>query len=83
MLPRSDILEKVYIVEFISTLSGFLMVDESVRTILFPAIKTTFHVRKLPFVLQVTSSSSPTLHTTALGDGDMTREPTGRNNPLI
>ena len=33
MLPSSDVLENVNIVEFIITLSGFLMVDESVRVI--------------------------------------------------
>jgi hypothetical protein len=76
MLPRSDVLEKVNIVEFTFTLSAFLMVDESVRVILSPEIKITFHVRKVPFVLHVTSSSSPMLHTAALGDGDTTMVPT-------
>ena len=31
VLPSSDVLEKVYIVEFTTTLSGFLIVDERVR----------------------------------------------------
>ena len=74
--PSSDILEKVNTVEFISTLSGYLIVDERVRVILSPAILyITFHVKKLRFVLQVTFSSSPTLHTAALGDGNMTIVP--------
>ena len=74
--PSSDILEKVNTVEFISTLSGNLMVVERVRVILSPTLLyITSHVKKLRFVLQVTSSSSPTLHTAALGDGNMTIVP--------
>ena len=47
------------------------MVDESVRVIRFPAMNFTFHVKKLALVLHVISRVSLTLHTTALGDGDM------------
>ena len=76
VLPSSDVLKKVNSVEFTTTTSGFLIVDERVRVIrpiesdpLFVSV----HVRKWSDVVHVTSRLSSTWHTAALGDGDMAK----------
>ena len=77
MLPNSDVLEKVNImVEFITTISGFTLVDERVRVIRsVVSINVKLQVKKLSVVLQVTSTSLPTMHTAALGNGIMVTAP--------
>ena len=76
MLPSSEVLEKVNTVEFITTLSEFTVVDESVRVIrsVVP-IGVNFHLKKRFVVVHVTPRLSLTRHIAALGDGDMITTP--------
>ena len=74
VLPSSDVLKKVNTVEFTTTTSGFLIVDERVRVIRpIDPLFVSVHVRKRSDVVHVTSRLSPTWHTAALGDGDMAK----------
>ena len=61
MVLSSDVLEKINTVEFITTLSGFIIADERVRVIrsVVP-MKVKFHFKNLPVVLHVTFRLSPT-----------------------
>ena len=74
VLPSSDVLKKVNRVEFTTTISGFLIVDERVRVIRrVDPLFVNVHVKKRSDVVHMTSRLSPTWHTAALGDGDMAK----------